>query len=153
MTVADRAAVVAPLVGDLPDELVHLAARLTPIQGEVLQWSGPTVRVHVHNAHAPHHLAAELPDLGLLVAGDMLSDIELPMPDEQDLDLLTYRQGLESLQEVVKRSRVLIPGHGDVTDRPARRFEADLRYLDDLSILGVSDDPRIALAGMSELHE
>lgn len=153
MVEADRETVVAPLHRDLPDELVDVAARdLRPIDGELLEWTGPTAVIHVHHAHAPHHLALELPDLGLLVSGDMLSDVELPMPDGDDVDLSTYRTGLESLAEVVRRSRLSIPGHGSVGDDPARRHAADLRYLDDLEARGASDDPRIALDGMAELH-
>ncbi len=152
-TVEHRDAVVGPLVGDIPDELIELAARLVPIEGEVLDWSGPTARVHVHHAHAPHHLALELPDLGLLVAGDMLSDIEIPMPDDGDTDLLTYRTGLESLADVVRRSRLLVPGHGSVAERPADRYEADLRYLDDVESHAASDDARIGLPGMAGLHQ
>jgi glyoxylase-like metal-dependent hydrolase (beta-lactamase superfamily II) len=151
-TVEHRDEVLGPLVGTMPDDLVDLAARLTPIEGELLEWSGPTARVHVHHAHAPHHLALELPDLGLLVAGDMLSDAELPMPDGDDADMSTYRAGLESLADAVRRSRVLVPGHGSVTDDPVARLEADLRYLDDLDRTGDSDDPRVAHPGMAELH-
>lgn len=153
MVEADRDAVVAPLHRDLHDDLVDIAARdLRPIDGELLEWSGPTAVVHVHNAHAPHHLALELPDLGLLVSGDMLSDVELPMPDRDDVDLTTYRTGLESLTDVVRRSRLQVPGHGSVGDDPAHRHAADLRYLDDLEARGASDDPRTALDGMADLH-
>jgi glyoxylase-like metal-dependent hydrolase (beta-lactamase superfamily II) len=152
MTLTSRAEVVAPLVGDIPSELVELAARLTPIESGSLEWSGPTALIHVHDAHAPHHLALELPDLGLLVAGDMLSDIELPMPDDEDADLVTYLSGLESLDEAVRRSRVLIPGHGSVSQAPRARFDADRRYLDDLASRAAADDPRIGAEGMAELH-
>jgi len=153
MVEADRDSVVAPLHRDLPAELVDVAARdLRPIDGELLEWTGPTAVVHVHHAHAPHHLALELPDLGLLVSGDMLSDVELPMPDGDDVDLVTYRTGLESLTDVVRRSRLSIPGHGSVGDDPRGRHDADRRYLDDLEARGASDDPRIALDGMAELH-
>jgi glyoxylase-like metal-dependent hydrolase (beta-lactamase superfamily II) len=107
----------------------------------------------VHDAHAPHHLALELPELGVLIAGDMFSDVELPMPDDADTDLVTYRTGLESLGDVVRRSRVLIPGHGGVSENPVERWDADRRYLDDLESRGASDDPRIGLDGMAELHE
>jgi len=151
--VEHRAEVLAPLVGDIPDDLVELAGRLTPIGGELLEWSGPTARVHVHHAHAPHHLALELPDLGVLVAGDMLSDIELPMPADEDVDLIGYLAGLESLHDVVAPSRVLIPGHGGVSHAPGNRYDADRRYLDDLLTRGGSDDPRVGLDGMPELHE
>jgi glyoxylase-like metal-dependent hydrolase (beta-lactamase superfamily II) len=151
-TLENRDEVVRPLVGDIPDDLVEIAARLRPIDGELLEWSGPSARIHVHHAHAPHHLALELPDLGLLLAGDMLSDVELPMPDDADRDLVTYRTGLATLEDVVRRTRVLVPGHGTVTDAPGRRYDADLRYLDDIEIRGASDDERIALPGMPELH-
>lgn len=152
-TLDNREVMVAPLVGDIPAELVELAARLVPIEGELLDWAGPTALVHVHHAHAPHHLALELPDLGLLVAGDMLSDIEIPMPADGDADLLTYRTGLESLAEVVRRSRLLVPGHGSVAERPTERYDADRRYLDDVESRAASDDARIQLAGMADLHE
>lgn len=153
MVEADRESVVAPLRGDIPDDLVDVAARdLRPIDGELLEWSGPTAVVHVHHAHAPHHLALELPDLGLLVAGDMLSDVELPMPDGDDVDLRTYRTGLESLRDAVRRSRLLVPGHGSVSHSPSERWDADSRYLDDVVRTGSSDDRRIGLEGMDELH-
>ncbi len=149
----DRDAVVAPLQGDLPDELVALAARdMRPVEGEVLAWSGPTVVLHVHDAHAPAHAALELPEHGVLVAGDMLSDVELPMPDEADPDLSRYRNGLESLAEVVGRARILVPGHGSVGDRPDERLGADRRYLEEILERGESDDPRIGGAGMAQLH-
>jgi glyoxylase-like metal-dependent hydrolase (beta-lactamase superfamily II) len=151
-TVENRDGVVRHLVGDLPDDLVDLAARLTSYDGETIAWSGPTVRLHVHHAHAPHHLALELPDLGVLLAGDMLADVELPMPDDADTDLVTYRAGLESLEAVVRRSSLLVPGHGTVSENPVERYDADRAYLDDLEARGASDDPRAALEDMAELH-
>jgi len=151
-TLDEREKVVGPLRPDLPEDLVDLAARLTAYDGELLEWSGPTARIHVHDAHAPDHLALELPELGVLVAGDMLSDVELPMPDDADTDLSVYRAGLASLEDVAGRSRVLIPGHGGVSERPSERWEADQRYLDDLEGSGSSDDPRIQAEGMAELH-
>lgn len=152
MVAGDRNAVIAPLVGDIPDDLVELAGRLTPIGGQELSWSGPIAQIHLHHAHAPHHLALELPELGVLLAGDMLSDVELPMPDSGDKDLIGYREGLDSLAEVVGRSSVLIPGHGSVSMNPMERLDADRRYLDDLAERGASDDPRIAMPDMAELH-
>jgi glyoxylase-like metal-dependent hydrolase (beta-lactamase superfamily II) len=74
------------------------------------------------------------------------------MPDDDDIDLATYRTGLESIEDVVRRSRLLIPGHGSIAENPAQRWEADHRYLDELEARGTSDDVRIGLDGMAELH-
>jgi glyoxylase-like metal-dependent hydrolase (beta-lactamase superfamily II) len=88
----------------------------------------------------------------VLLAGDMLSDIELPMPDDDNPDLVAYLAGLDSLADVVRRCAMLVPGHGTPTDRPLARLDADRRYLDDLIARGDSDDPRTQLPDMAELH-
>ncbi|ACZ30264.1 beta-lactamase domain protein [Xylanimonas cellulosilytica DSM 15894] len=98
-------------------------------------------RVVVHRAHAPGHLA--LITRGVLVAGDMLSDQEVPLldvgpggdPARAPLDPLgDYRDGLDVLEQAVARYDVdvLVPGHGTVavgTDMIAERFAADRAYL------------------------
>ena len=100
-----------------------------------------------------HHLALEIPDWGLLVSGDMLSDAELPYPDDDDVDLVRYREGLDSLQEVARRSRVVVPGHGTSGTDALARWDADRRYLDDVVEKGASDDPRIQNDEQPEMHE
>jgi glyoxylase-like metal-dependent hydrolase (beta-lactamase superfamily II) len=168
-----RAEVLAPLVGDLPDELLELAARLLPVPGGrepsavpdparggastlppayELPWAGHEVLLHEHDAHAPAHLAVEVADLGVLLAGDMLSDVELPMPDGDNPDLAAYLQGLDRLAEVANRCDLLVPGHGSPTSDPLSRVDADRRYLDDLLTRGDSDDPRRWLPEMADLH-
>ncbi|MEZ5115624.1 MAG: MBL fold metallo-hydrolase [Candidatus Nanopelagicales bacterium] len=156
-TVTDqRDAVLAPLVGDLPPELVAVAGRLVPLPAgpgpALLPWAGPEALLHPHDAHAPGHLAVELTDRGVLLAGDMLSDLELPMPADEDDDLETYRTGLEQLVPVVRRARLLVPGHGSPTDDPLARLDADRRYLDAVVSGRPVDDPRLGLPGMAELH-
>jgi glyoxylase-like metal-dependent hydrolase (beta-lactamase superfamily II) len=79
--------------------------------------------------------------------------VVLPYPADDDTDLVTYRVGLESLGDVVRRCHLVIPGHGEVGENPVERWDADRRYLDDLEERGASDDPRIQLDGMPELHE
>ena len=44
-------------------------------------WRGPRALVLAHDAHAPGHGAVFLPDTGVLVAGDMCSDVEIPLLD------------------------------------------------------------------------
>jgi len=148
-----REVLLAPLAEYLSPDLIEIAGRLRPLPDSTLPWSGPVAVLIEHDAHAPAHVALWIPDRRVLVAGDMLSDVELPMPAEDDKDLVTYRTGLASLEDVVRRSRLLVPGHGSVSAHPLERWEADTRYLDDLEAHGTSEDPRIALADMGELHE
>ncbi len=110
-----------------------------------------SVELVVHDGHAPGHTALLLADQGVLVAGDMLSDIELPLPFHPD-DLPAYLAALDALAPAVARATALVPGHGHPTDRPVERLDADRRYLD--ALLGGSDpdDPRRALPGMDAAH-
>ena len=108
--ITQRDEVLAPLVGDLSPELIDLAARLQPIPGDAVPWDGPVARCWTHDAHAPSHLALELEASGVVVAGDMLSDVELPMPDDERPDLVSYLAGLDLLADVVRRARLLVPG-------------------------------------------
>lgn len=148
-----REELIAPLVGDIPADLIDIAARLDPLVGDTIPWDGPTARVWIHDAHAPAHLAVELEAAGVLIAGDMLSDVELPMPDSSAPDLQNYLAGLDVLEPVVRRCRLLIPGHGSPTDRPMERLDADRRYLDAILTGRESDDERIGYEGMAELHQ
>ena len=45
----------------------------------------------------------------MILCGDMLSDVELPMPADDDSTLGTYRAGLEALAVQVRRSVWLVP--------------------------------------------
>ena len=109
-------------------------------------------RCVVHDAHAPAHLALLVEEGGVLVAGDMLSDVELPMPSTDDTTLERYVSGLERLAESVGQARIVIPGHGTPSTDPMARFDADRRYLDDLISGRASDDPRIADPENASLH-
>ena len=82
----------------------------------------------------------------------MLSDVELPMPDDKAPDLVSYLLGLDVLADVVGRAHWLVPGHGTPTDRPMRRLDADRAYLDALLAGRPVDDDRLGNEGMSELH-
>lgn len=165
----------APLVGDLPEELLDLAGRLRPFPPATLHelhisaagsgpatelpspysvpWGGREVIVHEHDAHARGHLALELPDVAVVIVGDMLSDIELPYPDPDEPDLVTYLVGLDRLSEVVRRARVLIPGHGAPTSAPMARLDADRRYLDAVLAGRDPSDSRIDNPDMAAVHE
>lgn len=147
-----RDRLLAPLVEYLTPDLIDLAGRLRPLPDETLPWAGPRTRLVQHEAHAPGHLALLVEESGVLVAGDMLSDVELPMPDPADATLDTYLSGIERLRPTVAASRLVIPGHGTAGERPMDRWDADMRYLDDLLAGRVSDDPRIGDPENADLH-
>jgi len=147
-----RDTLLAPLAEYLTPDLITIAGRLEPLHGPALPWSGPPARVVVHDAHAPAHLALLVEGSGVLVSGDMLSDVELPMPAAQDATLGTYLSGLETLAEAVAAASLVIPGHGTPSREPMARLDADRRYLDDLIAGRASEDPRIADPENAGLH-
>ena len=147
-----RASLVQPLIGDIPGDLVDIAGRVEALPADGLPWRGREIALHEHDAHARGHLAIEIVDAGVLLAGDMLSDIELPYPDSDEPDLASYLAGLDRLAEVVRRSRVLVPGHGTPTYSPMERLDADRRYLDAVLAGRPVDDRRLADPDNQEIH-
>ena len=148
----DRAPLVEPLIGDIPDDLVDMAGRVQALPESGLPWRGRDILLHEHDAHARGHLAIEIADTGVVIAGDMLSDVELPYPDADEPDLASYLAGLDRLAEVVRRSRVLVPGHGSPTYAPTERLDADRRYLDAVMAGRPVDDPRLADPDNQAIH-
>ncbi|GAA1659330.1 MBL fold metallo-hydrolase [Glycomyces endophyticus] len=99
-----------------------------------LPWDGPEVRIVEHPAHAPGHAALLVPERGVLIAGDMLSDVLVPNLDElgDDNDPVgEYLTGLELLEAAAAGVDVLVPGHGSVADAAGirARIEADRAYV------------------------
>ena len=149
----DRVSLVEPLIGDIPDDLVEIAGRVQAVPERGLPWRGRDIVLHEHDAHARGHLAVEIADSGVLLAGDMFSDIELPYPDADEPDLVSYLEGLDRLADAVRRSRVLVPGHGSPTYAPVERLDADRRYLDAVMAGRAIDDPRLADPDNQAIHE
>ena len=110
---------------------------------DVLPWTGRRVEVIEHRAHAQGHAALYLPDERVLIAGDMLSDIEIPLPDHDAADpLADYVAALDMFAAL--DVDVLIPGHGTVGDTAEfrRRLNLDRRYLDAVTAGTEVADPR-----------
>ncbi|TRW46058.1 MBL fold metallo-hydrolase [Georgenia yuyongxinii] len=119
---------------------------VTALVGEVLAWAGPRVEVVEHGAHAPGHAALVLPDARVLIAGDMLSDIEVPLPDHRAADPLgDYDRALDRFAALADAVAVVVPGHGSAGDRDEldRRIAADRRYLEHVRAGRVVHDLRL----------
>jgi glyoxylase-like metal-dependent hydrolase (beta-lactamase superfamily II) len=137
---------------DWPAELVELVGDVCPTSSRLLPWSGPDVELIVHDAHQPGHTAAWVADRRLLIAGDMLSDVELPLPDDGPDALARYTAGLDRLAGYVERAELLIPGHGAPTTDASSRLAADRAYLNDVLARQSTADPRLANPGMADAH-
>lgn len=114
---------------DVPVELVALVSPLPadggPVPGELIE----------HEGHAVGHAAVLLADRGVLLAGDMLSDVLIPMLDPRGYGQLdAYEAGLDRLEEALRHVNVVVPGHGTVAEgaEVAARLAADRAYLDAL---------------------
>ena len=82
---------------------------------------------------------------GVLIAGDMCSDIEIPLLDTLATDPLgDYRTGMERLASV-PGVRQLVPGHGHIGDAAElrRRLALDAAYLDTITSGKPAGDPRL----------
>ncbi|MCR2800472.1 MBL fold metallo-hydrolase [Microbacterium sp. zg-Y818] len=134
------------IVTDVPIDLFGLIEAL-PDGASHLPWKGPAIRVLAHPAHATGHAALVVEGCRVLIAGDMLSDVFVPMPDLEGVDdpLGDYLAGLDALAAVADRVDAFVPGHGSVGDAAQLRrlLELDRRYIHTLRDGGPFDDPRI----------
>jgi hydroxyacylglutathione hydrolase len=125
---------------------LDLVAQVRALAADTIGWDGRETRLVVHDGHAPGHGAVFLPDCGVLIAGDMCSDIEIPVLDTVATDPLgDYRTGVERLEAVAGVQQV-VPGHGHVGDAAEfrRRLALDSAYLDAVVRGEPFGDPRLA---------
>ncbi|MGI5186716.1 MBL fold metallo-hydrolase [Promicromonospora sp. CA-289599] len=117
-----------------------------------IPWDGPDVRIIEHPAHSPGHAALLVERSGVLVAGDMLSDLFPPMLDnfgDTNDPVEEYLVGLRLLEGVMDNVDELVPGHGSAVggaDQVRARIELDRAYLDAPRSGRTPDDPRIGSA-------
>jgi glyoxylase-like metal-dependent hydrolase (beta-lactamase superfamily II) len=142
------AAVLIPpdIAEQVPLDLLGLIAGL-PAETERIPWDGPQVRIIEHQAHAPGHAALLIEERGVLVAGDMLSDVLIPMLDLNDNadPIEDYLAALRLLEGAADDVDVLVPGHGSVggADQVRARIDQDRAYVHALRGAAVPDDPRV----------
>ncbi|WP_116948222.1 MBL fold metallo-hydrolase [Jiangella endophytica] len=120
-----------------------------PAGAAEVPWDGPRARIIEHPAHAPGHAALLIEGRGVLAAGDMLSDVLVPMLDVGTADPIDdYLAGLRLLEDVADDVEVVVPGHGSVgtADQLRARIDLDRAYVHALRDGREPDDPRIGPA-------
>lgn len=131
---------------EVPQDLIGLVAGL-PAGTVQVPWEGPPVRIVEHQAHAAGHAALLIEDRGVLVAGDMLSDVLIPMLDLSDTadPIEDYLASLQLLEDAAGDVDVVIPGHGSVgcADQAHARVNQDRAYVHALRAGRDPRDPRV----------
>jgi glyoxylase-like metal-dependent hydrolase (beta-lactamase superfamily II) len=134
----------------IPLELVALVTPLPadrgPVPGEIIE----------HQAHAAGHAAILLADRGVLIVGDMLSDVLISLFDvRQDDQLAAYEAALDRLDEAASHVDVVVPGHGAVARGPevVARLAADHAYIDALRRGDDPVDPRLDQEWLAGPHQ
>jgi glyoxylase-like metal-dependent hydrolase (beta-lactamase superfamily II) len=144
-----KAQVAEMLPPDIAEEIpLDLFGLITGLPAETtrIPWDGPKVRIIEHQAHAPGHAALLIEEPGVLVAGDMLSDILIPFLDLDAADPIEdYIAALRLLEGVADDVDILITGHGSVggADQVHGRIDQDRAYVHALRDGGAPDDPRV----------
>jgi glyoxylase-like metal-dependent hydrolase (beta-lactamase superfamily II) len=140
----------AQSASDIPLELIALVSPLPahggPVPGELIE----------HDAHAVGHAAVLLADCGVLLAGDMLSDVLIPLLDPRRPGQVdAYERALDRLGEAVKHVDVVVPGHGAVAEGPEveARLAADRGYIDALRRGEDPVDPRLEQDWLAGPHQ
>lgn len=130
---------------EMPLDLFGLITGL-PAETAQIPWDGPQVRIIEHQAHAPGHAALLIEERRVLVAGDTLSDVFIPMLDLSAADPIgDYLAALRLLEGVADDVDVFVPGHGSVggADQVRARIDQDRTYVQALRDNQVVSDPRI----------
>ncbi|MFJ8915456.1 MBL fold metallo-hydrolase [Amycolatopsis sp. NPDC102389] len=147
------------IAGEVSSDLFGIIAGL-PAGSARIPWDGPELRIIEHPAHAPGHAALLIEDRGVLVAGDMLSDVLVPMFDHTADPLGDYLTGLRLLEEIADDVDVVVPGHGAVgrAGQARARIDLDRAYVHAVRDGRTPDDPRIGSSAepgwewVSDLH-
>jgi glyoxylase-like metal-dependent hydrolase (beta-lactamase superfamily II) len=120
-----------------------------------IPWDGPKVRIMEHQGHAAGSAALLVEESGILVAGDMLSDVLIPFLELDAADpTADYLAALDMFESLVDEVEVFVPGHGSVGDanEMRTRIAQDRVYVQALQDGGESGDPRITNSPNDNVH-
>ena len=114
--------------------------------GEQLTHGATVMTFYQAPGHNPDGLFAVIEPIGLLIAGDYLSDVEFPYIY---YDSRAYERTIRKLDRIRECHRIalLVPGHGHMTDDPAemeRRQRTSLAYIAELrAAVAKGDEQRL----------
>lgn len=96
------------------------------------------LELHPAGGHTADGMAVRVPWAGVLIAGDYLSTVEIPLLG-QDGSVAEYRATLERLRGLLTDTEHVVPGHGPVLSgaQALEVLEADTDYLARLVAHGV----------------
>jgi glyoxylase-like metal-dependent hydrolase (beta-lactamase superfamily II) len=112
------------------------------------------LELHPAEGHTADGMAVLIGWAGVLVAGDYLSSVELPVLNEGDR-VDAYMATLERLRPIVGRAEHVVPGHGPVLDgaRALALLDEDAAYMSALRLgARVGLPPGRANAANRKLH-
>lgn len=106
-----------------------------PVPGHLGIGEAHELEMHPADGHTADGMAVWIPWARVLVCGDYLSPVEIPMISKggsRDAYLAT----LARLRPLVEQADHVVPGHGSVLDRSQARalLEEDVAYLQDLTL-------------------
>lgn len=121
--------------------------------GQQLEIGGTTLTFYLAPGHTHDGLFTIIEPLGIWITGDYLSDFELPFIYDS---ARAYAETLKKSSQVLEKHtiRVLIPGHGHVSDdhgEMKNRIERSATYLERLTSAVVEDDQVILAALEKEM--
>jgi glyoxylase-like metal-dependent hydrolase (beta-lactamase superfamily II) len=105
-----------------------------PVPGRV-ELGGQELELHAADGHTADGMAVWAPWAGVLVCGDYLSAVEIPMLSPGG-SREGYLATLERLRPLVERAEWVVPGHGSPLDgaRAAAILNEDVTYLTDWTL-------------------
>ncbi|HEX8121287.1 MAG TPA: MBL fold metallo-hydrolase [Solirubrobacteraceae bacterium] len=133
------------VVRDRPLSLGEVQA--LPVPGR-LDIGEHELELHPADGHTADGMAIWVPWAGVLVCGDYLSPVELPMLSEGG-SRSAYLATLARLEPLVEQAAAVVPGHGEVLD--AGRALAILR--EDRAYLEALPDAKLPLARRTSAQE
>jgi glyoxylase-like metal-dependent hydrolase (beta-lactamase superfamily II) len=115
-----------------PEPLALGSYQPLPVPGS-MELGDTEIELHPTHGHTGDGMALMVREASVLVCGDYLSDVEIPMISAGG-SIAGYRGTLARLAPLVEAAEAVVPGHGAPHDRERalRILDEDLEYLDAL---------------------